>query len=57
MNCLEFSNKKSRKEEKGKCLHGADGKCINCIESKEKPLYLPFDEFISQRKINCKHPA
>ena len=33
----------SKKDQKGKCTHGADGKCIHCLPVKEQPTYLPFD--------------
>jgi hypothetical protein len=39
------------------CAHGPSGKCSNCTNDESKPVrkHVSFEEFMAERKKNCKH--
>ena len=39
------------------CAHGPTGKCANCIDDgpKSTKKHVSFEEFMADRKKNCKH--
>ena len=40
------------------CLHGPEGKCVNCLQSNkgvDKRKHLSFNEFLEKRRAKCEH--